>query len=242
MHLVGGHPYTDEVRVRAAVAAAGAGATAHGRTAAWWHGITDRPPVLVEVTVPRRRRAGVVSGVRVRRRDLHRNDVATFRQLQVTAVPLTVLEAAVAGPDGSELLDRALQQWVHLEMLCRVHERNLGRRGSAEATALLAAAADEASSRAERLLHRLLRRAGIEGWRVGCRSLGYEIDVAFPARRLAVEVDGWAWHSGVDRFRWDRQRQNALVNAGWRVLRFTWHDLTARPEAVIAEIRAALAA
>jgi len=57
-------------------------------------------------------------------------------------VPLTVLEAAVAGPDGSELLDRALQQWVHLEMLCRVHERNLGRRGSAEAAALLAAAAD----------------------------------------------------------------------------------------------------
>ncbi len=77
---------------------------------------------------------------------------------------------------------------------------------------------------------------------MGCRSLGYEIDVAFPARRLAVEVDGWAWHSGVDRFRWDRQRQNALVNAGWRVLRFTWHDFTARPEAVIAEIRAALAA
>jgi hypothetical protein len=71
-------------------------------------------------------------------------------------------------------------------------------------------------------------------------KLEYWIDDAFGARRLAVEVDGWAWHSDVDRFAQDRRRQNALVLAGWTVLRFTWHDLMSRPQAVVAEIRAAL--
>lgn len=67
----------------------------------------------------------------------------------------------------------------------------------------------------------------------------YWIDVAFLTRRLAIEVDGWAWHSDVDRFAHDR-RQNALVLTGWTVLRFTWHDLTSRPQTVIAQIRAAV--
>jgi len=37
------------------------------------------------------------------------------------------------------------------------------------------------------------------------------------------------------------QRQNAVVNGGWHVLRFSWHDLTQRPDAVLADIGAALA-
>jgi len=40
----------------------------------------------------------------------------------------------------------------------------------------------------------------------------------------------------------DRVKQNALVRSGLRVYRFTWFDLTQRPDAVVAEMRAALAA
>jgi very-short-patch-repair endonuclease len=58
--------------------------------------------------------------------------------------------------------------------------------------------------------------------------------------RIAIEIDGWAWHTDVQRFRTDRRKGNALVRAGWTVLRFTWHDLTNRPDYVISEIRAAL--
>ena len=68
----------------------------------------------------------------------------------------------------------------------------------------------------------------------------YLVDIAFPRRRVAVEIDGWAWHMDVDRFRADRHKGNALVRAGWGLLRFTWHDLTNRPDYVIAEVRAAL--
>ena len=62
----------------------------------------------------------------------------------------------------------------------------------------------------------------------------------FPDARLAIEIDGWAWHTDVDRFRTDRHEGNALVAAGWTVLRFTWHDLTNRPDYVLAQIKAAL--
>jgi very-short-patch-repair endonuclease len=50
-------------------------------------------------------------------------------------------------------------------------------------------------------------------------------------------VDGWAWHHDAEAFRRDRQRQNVLVLAGWTVLRFTWSDLTHRPDRVIHDVR-----
>lgn len=53
-------------------------------------------------------------------------------------------------------------------------------------------------------------------------------------------MDGWAWHHDVERFQRDRQRQNAVVLAGWTVLRFTWRDLTQRPAEVISQIQAAV--
>ena len=105
------------------------------------------------------------------------------------------------------------------------------------ASALLSAAADRAASQAERLLVKLLRAAGITGWELGYTWCGHVIDVAFPALRIAIEADGWAWHVTPERFVHDRQRQNAMVNGQWHVLRFTWHDLPDRPAAVITEIR-----
>ena len=78
--------------------------------------------------------------------------------------------------------------------------------------------------------------------RVVVAGAEYRLDVAVAEHRLAIEADGWAWQSAVERFARDRRRQNALILAGWTVLRFTWHDPTSRPEEVIAQIRAALRA
>lgn len=65
------------------------------------------------------------------------------------------------------------------------------------------------------------------------------VDLAFPEHRIAIEYDGWAAHQRGDAFRRDRQRQNALVAAGWRVLRFTAEDLR-RLDVVVRQVRAAL--
>ena len=66
------------------------------------------------------------------------------------------------------------------------------------------------------------------------------VDLLFAEARVAVEVDGWSGHNGRDAFERDRRRQNALVNAGYTVLRFTWRDLTTREEQVVQQIRTAL--
>ena len=241
VYLTADRERTDEVRLRAAVLWAGTGAAAHGVSAAWWHGLWSRLPSPVEVTVPRTRTPRRRPGIALRFRTIDARDLTEYRDMPITSVALTAIEAAVAlGPEGSVLLDRALQRYVTFGWVHRTHCRNLGCHGSAAASAMLVAAADRAASHAERLLVALLRGAGILGWELNHASEGYLIDVAFPVQRVAIEVDGWAWHTTPERFVHDRQRQNALANGGWHVLRFTWHDLTVRADAVIMDIRTAL--
>jgi very-short-patch-repair endonuclease len=91
-------------------------------------------------------------------------------------------------------------------------------------------------------LVKLLREAGITGWRTNYPVGGYRVDVAFPAEKVAIETDGWAFHSDQEDFQHDRVRQNNIALLGWQVLRFTWLDLTEYPQRVIAVIRSATSA
>lgn len=96
-------------------------------------------------------------------------------------------------------------------------------------------------SPAERLLHDLLRGAGITNWvanatvRVDGRTL--HPDVLLREHPLVIEVDGFAFHGGRVAFQRDRERQNLLVQAGYTVLRFTWEDLTDSPAQVVTRVR-----
>lgn len=65
-------------------------------------------------------------------------------------------------------------------------------------------------------------------------------DFRLARARLVVEIDGWAFHTDPDRFEHDRARQNLLVGAGYRVLRFTWAQLTERPDWVVDQVRGVL--
>jgi very-short-patch-repair endonuclease len=158
----------------------------------------------------------------------------------VTALPLTVIEAAARRGGGAQLMDSALQRHVELRQLWNAHLRNEGRHGSPAARRLLQAASDGARSEAERLLVKLLRDNGITGWKTNYPVGGYKVDVAFPKQKVAIEVDGWAFHSDPEVFAKDRQRQNAIALLGWQVLRFTWLDLNEYPQRVIAEIKYAI--
>lgn len=232
---------THAAKLRSAVYGAGPNAAACGPSAAWWLGLDVARPIQHWITTPRSTTPVRRRGVRIRHRDLHHDDLTLHRHLPVTALPLTVIEAAVLLDDAT-VVDRALQQQiVSLADLEAAHKRNKGRHGSKAAAGLLRTASEGGASEGERMLHRLLRQAGITGWKPHVRACGFEIDVAFEAQRIAIEVDGWAWHRDVDRFNHDAHRQNILSNAGWLVLRFTWHDLKNRPRVVIATIRRALA-
>ncbi|NMH98867.1 type IV toxin-antitoxin system AbiEi family antitoxin domain-containing protein [Pseudonocardia acidicola] len=243
VYLLGGHRLTDEVRVRAAGLWAGENAAVSGPAAAYWHGMLPKAPAVIEVTVPARAKPRPQPGIRIRRRDLPPPDLIGLRDVWLTDAPLTALETAVAlSRSGSIFLDRALQRHVRFPAVYRAFCRNMGRRGSCAAGDLLIAAADRADSAAERLLVTILRNAGITGWTTGHPFGAYRIDLAFPAVRVAVEVDGWAWHVDAERFRTDRRKGNALVRAGWDLLRFTWHDLANEPARVLDEVRATLTA
>ena len=62
------------------------------------------------------------------------------------------------------------------------------------------------------------------------------LDAAVPELRLAIELDGAAFHgSAVDRER-DTRRDVALAALGWVVLRFSYRRLTTDPEACRREI------
>jgi very-short-patch-repair endonuclease len=230
------HAFTDAARIRAAVWGYGGRATATGLAAAWWHQLIKYPPDVVEVTVPRACRLEFRTGTRLRRRDLKAVDVVERGGLRVTTLELTAIEAAVRRGGGPAVMDTALQRHTELPHLWRVHLQNKGRHGSPRARILLQAAGDRTQSHAERLFIQLLTSHGITGWIANFVADGYSIDVAFPGSKVAVEIDGWAFHSDPDAFRKDRVRQNHLTLRGWTILRFTWRDLTEQPDRVIAEL------
>lgn len=242
VYFVDDRPFDDAARIRAAVWGHGDHAVASGLAAAWWQKLTQFAPNIVEVTVPRTGNGRNHLGSRVRRRDLDPADVVIERALRVTALPLTVLEAAVRQRGGAKLMDAALQRRVELPPLWTAHLRNKGRHGSPAARRMLQAADDGARSAAERLLIQLLKQAEITGWTANYPVVGYKVDVGFPGIKVACEVDGLAFHSSSDDFHNDRIRQNAIALAGWQVLRFTWLDLVEYPERVIATIRHAISA
>jgi very-short-patch-repair endonuclease len=240
--FVDDRPFTDAARIRAGVWSNGERATASGLAAAWWNELTRFSPEIVEVTVPRVSNHVRRQGIRLRRRDLALADVIERRGLRVTTLPLTVVEAAVRRGGGPKLMDSALQRHTHLAALWTAHLRNKGRHGSPAARRLLQAADDGARSAAERLLIQLLKQTGITGWKANQLVAGYEVDVVFRAAKVAIEVDGFAFHSDADAFHRDRKKQNAIALAGYQVLRFTWLDLTEYPERVIEEVKRAVCA
>jgi very-short-patch-repair endonuclease len=68
-----------------------------------------------------------------------------------------------------------------------------------------------------------------------------EVDLAYPQWKIAIECDG-SVHLDANVRERDLARQNDLVLVGWTVLRFSWDRVRARPELVLSEIRAAIAA
>jgi very-short-patch-repair endonuclease len=239
VYLVEGHALTSRSRVRAGWLWAGPDAVVDAAAAAYWHGLTDRPPPRIGVTVGPRTRRVPPDMIRMRRRTLPSPDVTSRDGIALTGRALTVLETAAGHPDPITFLDRALQGSATFDELYASYCRNSGAHGMRRARDLLVSAADNADSIAERRLVAGLRRARLDA--VQGLPLGdWTIDIAFPAARLAVEVDSWAWHTDPVRFARDRTKGNAIVAAGWRLLRFTLRDVTEHVERCVELIRAEL--
>jgi very-short-patch-repair endonuclease len=242
-------PDSLESREWEALLSAGSGATFAGPSAARRHGfeVSDNRPCIL---VPPDRHADLPDGVVVLRRQLARHDLVVRDDYALTGRDATVIECALLldEREAMRFVERALQRsWISSfqELIWRTHEA-VGRPGARQLVKIVRALGSGARSDTERRLVAGLRKRGVRGW-----SCNFEVtfqngdiaivDVAFPAIKLAIELDGRAWHVDRDRFQRDRKRQNQLVSAGWTVLRFTWDDIAYRLDAVLADISATVA-
>ena len=196
----------------------------------------------VELAVPRK--LTPQAGFGFSRQHVPPELVLQRKGLRFTAPALTAVE--LAEPTSAESIDVALRtRMATLAGMRDALARTANRPGNRARLRLLIDSRDEPWSTAERRAHRLLRAADIGGWRsnvaISVQDHVYYLDIAFQRRRLALEIDGRIHQTDRDLFESDRWRQNALVLAGWRVLRFTWTMLEAHPEEFVCHVRAALA-
>ncbi len=82
-------------------------------------------------------------------------------------------------------------------------------------------------------------RCNVELWVEGKRL---EVDLLWQEQRLVIETDGEETHGTRAAFQRDRQRDQALTAAGYRVARVTWRQLEDEPTPVTARIRRMLEA
>lgn len=170
----------------------------------------------VEITVPREPPVLRHSGVHARRALLPPSDTVIMDGMRVTSELRTALDLARRGPRDDAVI---------------------------AAAAHLALAADRAESPMETRLRLVLLDGGLPAPVVNeslCDAAG-----RFLARpdlrigRVLIEYDG-AVHRSAQRHRDDLRRQNALIQAGYVVLRYTATDVYQRPAAIVAEVRVAL--
>lgn len=65
-------------------------------------------------------------------------------------------------------------------------------------------------------------------------------DFAYPERKLVIEVLGYEWHGGKERWESDLTRSSELAALGWRILYITKRQLQRERAATAARIRQAL--
>jgi very-short-patch-repair endonuclease len=122
--------------------------------------------------------------------------------------------------------------------VARLH---LGARGSAQLPQVVELSDRRADSPMETRIRLALRFGGLPLPQLQHPVGPYELDLAYPAVRIAVEYNGRD-HLDPDRALRDLEREAYLTAAGWTVLRFGAYLVTRRPDLVAARVRARLVA
>ena len=218
-----------------------------GPTAAWLHGLDIAPCSPIEATLPSTSSTSRLVGVVVRRCGISAAETSTRRGLRVTSPVRTIADLACRLPlnDAVALLDSALhRRLVNRRRLCDWAGTHAGHRGVRRLKRALELADPAAESVMETRLRLLLVLAGLphpEG-QVSLRDdSGHFLarpDLYYPEARLAIEYDGATHRESLAA---DNRRQNRLIDAGYRVLRFTAGDVLGAPASVVTIVRRALA-
>lgn len=223
-----------------------AGAAFSGRTAAWLHGLDLPPCDPIEVTIPEPIGSGRRAGVVVRRFRLGTEEIVLRHGLPTTSALRTVVDLGGRGPltEGVVAADLALHAGLVsiAELNSHVAEHR-GVKGIARLRRVIPLAEPKTESPMESRLRMLLVLNRLPRPEVQVslqddhgRFLGRP-DLLYRRQRLAIEYDGGNHR---DRLVDDNRRQNSLVGAGFRLLRFTAPDVYRAPDSVVIQVRRAL--
>jgi very-short-patch-repair endonuclease len=239
-----GHPVLRlEGRWMAAVLAGGPGAVLSHRSAAVCWGLLGEGPARHQVTTAASRRG--VPGIRLHRsRSLDAGDTASHRGIPITSVARTLLDLAASLPRHH--LERALAQAERLQLydhraIADTLARANGHRGRGALAEATAREPRFTRSDLEAKLLDIVREAGLPQPLTNTVLAApdharLEVDLYWPTYRLIVELDGYEAHGTRRAFENDRRRDAALQAAGYRVLRFSYRDVTRAPHTVLARV------
>ena len=223
-----------------------AGAAISGRTAAWLHGVDLTPCDPIEVTIPEPSGSSRLAGALVRRAQLARHDIVRRRGLPTTSALRTVVDLGGRDPltEGVVTADLFLHAGlVSIDDLRSYVAEHPGARGIARLRRVVDLVEPKAESAMETRLRMLLVLARLPRPEVQVsihdkagRFLGRP-DLFYSRQRLAIEYDGGNHR---DRLVDDNRRQNSLVGAGLRLLRFTAADVYGNPDAIAMQVRRSL--
>lgn len=222
------------------------GAAFSGLTAAWLHGLDVSPCDPIEAVIPIDAGVSGRAGIAVRRSTLQRSDVVTVRGLRATSLARTLADAGarLGLVETVVIVDAALHnRLIGVEQLRRWIRASPRRHGIRTLRRAIELAEPAAESPMETRLRLVLILNGLprpkaqvsikDRWG---RFIGRP-DLYYEERRLGIEYDGGTHR---DKLTDDNRRQNALLKAGVRLLRFTAADVLGNPASVVLQVRALL--
>lgn len=245
-----GTPVTRTMMIAAAVLAAGPGAMASHRSAAWLAGVRRPDTDPVDVTITRDRRAPELAGVVVHRpRDLIDLRSVTVRGIESSVLLRWCVDLGAVDPDGvtdaiGHVVTNGMASAKALRWAGRAHSRQ-GRHG----IVAFRAAVDSwlignrlADSVLEKAMNKLRVAYSLPPMTFHAEVLGYEVDFLVDGTPVVLECDSWEFH---DKARWDferdRRKKAELVAGGYVVVPFTYRNVVRRPAWVATTVQRAVA-
>ena len=232
VYRVGHQAPNVEARYLAAVKACGPGAVLSGLAAAHMWGLVRGVAPAPEVTAATVKRIG---GIRARRATrIHRT---THKRIPITTVPQTLIDLAADLPLDD--LARAchegrVRHGTRPEDVERILPRNAP--GSKRLRIVLRGDEPVLLSHLEREFRRLLKHAGLPLPVTNRKHGAHYVDCRWPEHGLTVELDSYRYHASRHAWEQDRGREREAYARGDELRRYTYGDVTERPDAVVREL------
>lgn len=246
VYAVGHTRLTREGRWMAAVLACGArAALSHGDAAALWDLLPARGSVIHITTPSRSGRVPDRRRVRLHRIGTLADDERTVSTgIPVTTPARTLLDLAPslrprALEDVIERMDRLqLFDLVAVRRCLDAHPRQSG--APKLRMVLERLTSTDTRSPLEVAMLQLCDDYNLPTPLANTHIAGFLVDFHWPGTDLIIETDGFAFHRTRTAFDADRERDQALALAGYRVIRFTYDQVTRRRRDTARRLRALL--